>query len=192
VKTNPEVDAWFARYDNPQKATVLAVREVLLGADTRLSECIKWQCPTFTYEGNLASVNPKAKQFASLLFHTGAHIPGKFPNLKGGGGTARYMQFATLAEVRERKTELVSIVRAWCDSKASGNSGAPRKKAGKPSGTQQLSKPTTKKVEKASGAKKVSKASGSKQLSKPTTKKGAPALATEQVSKAKKGKRAAR
>ena len=29
---NPEVDAWFASYDNPQKDLVLAVREIILDA----------------------------------------------------------------------------------------------------------------------------------------------------------------
>jgi hypothetical protein len=119
LNINPAVDAWLARYDNPQKATVQAVRKILLEADKRIGECIKWQSPTFTYEGNLASFNPKSKKHASLMFHTGAHIPGNFPNLQGGGGTARFMQFESLADVAERKAELVGIVKAWCASRAS-------------------------------------------------------------------------
>ena len=30
---NPDVDAWFDRYDNPQKDLVQAVREVILDTD---------------------------------------------------------------------------------------------------------------------------------------------------------------
>jgi hypothetical protein len=41
MPTNPDVDAWFARYDNPQKALVEAVREVILSADERVTETIK-------------------------------------------------------------------------------------------------------------------------------------------------------
>ena len=71
-----DVDRWMAKYDNPQKPVVEAVRKVILAADKRIGETIKWQSPTFMYKGNLASFNPKAKQFASLMFHTGAKIEG--------------------------------------------------------------------------------------------------------------------
>jgi hypothetical protein len=50
-----EVDAWFARYENPKKDVVLRIREVVLAADARIEESIKWQAPTFSYRGNLAS-----------------------------------------------------------------------------------------------------------------------------------------
>jgi len=46
----PEVDAWFERYDNPMKPVVQRVREIVLDADPRVDECIKWQAPTFTYK----------------------------------------------------------------------------------------------------------------------------------------------
>ena len=54
-----EVDAWFERYDNPMKDVVQRLREIVLDADPRVDECIKWQAPTFTYKGNIASFFPK-------------------------------------------------------------------------------------------------------------------------------------
>jgi hypothetical protein len=48
-----EVDHWFDRYDNPLKELLLAVRDVVLEADDRVTEAIKWQAPTFMYQGNL-------------------------------------------------------------------------------------------------------------------------------------------
>ena len=50
-----EVNQWLENYDNPMKPVVLKIREIILGADERIDECIKWQAPTFTYKGNLAS-----------------------------------------------------------------------------------------------------------------------------------------
>jgi hypothetical protein len=111
---NKEVEAWFARYDNPMKDVVLEMRSIILGADKRMEECIKWQAPTFTYLGNLASFYPKSKQHASLMFHTGAKIPGKFPRLEGSGATARVMKIGSVAEAKRAKAELVKIVKAWC------------------------------------------------------------------------------
>ena len=75
---NKEVDAWLKACDNPLKPVVAAVREVILKADTRVTEAIKWQAPTFIYKGNIARFFPKAKSHASLMFHKGAVIPGDF------------------------------------------------------------------------------------------------------------------
>ncbi len=114
--TNPEVDAWFNDYDNPMKDVVLAVRATVL-EDDRIEETIKWKSPTFMYEGNMASFNPRSKKHASLMFHTGASIPGEHPRLQGGGDTARYMTFADVAEVEEARDEIRAVVDAWCESR---------------------------------------------------------------------------
>lgn len=111
-----EVDEWMAGYDNPMKSIVQAVREVVL-SDDRMTETIKWKSPTFMYKGNLASFNPRSKQHASLMFHTGASIPGDHPRLEGGGETARYMKFASLSDVEEARAELLAVVDAWCTSR---------------------------------------------------------------------------
>ncbi|SEJ25048.1 DUF1801 domain-containing protein [Demequina mangrovi] len=108
-----DVDAWMAAYDNPMKDVVAHVREILLAADPRLEECVKWQAPTFTYRGNLASFFPRSKQHATLMFHQGALIPGDHPHLLGEGKEGRTMTFASVAEADERRTELEAIVAAW-------------------------------------------------------------------------------
>jgi hypothetical protein len=110
-----DVDAWFARYDNPMKDVVQRMREIVLGADPRIEECIKWQAPTFTFEGNLASFFPKSKQHASLMFHLGAKIPGRHPRLEGNGDTGRVMKLASVAEANAARKDLERIVQAWCE-----------------------------------------------------------------------------
>lgn len=112
-----EVDAWFAEYDNPMKEVAQAVREVVL-EDERIIETIKWKSPTFMFEGNMASFNPRSKKHASLMFHTGAAIPGDHPCLAGGGETARYMTFADLEDVAEAADDLRAVVAAWCESRS--------------------------------------------------------------------------
>jgi hypothetical protein len=115
MSRQPEVDAWFAQYDNPMKDVVQRVREIVLDADPRVNECIKWQAPTFTYKGNIASFYPKSRQHASLMFHVGAKIPGTFPRLEGTGDTSRVLKVADLADAEAARPELESIIRAWCD-----------------------------------------------------------------------------
>lgn len=116
MATSPEVDAWFEAYEHPAKDAMLRVREIILG-DGRMTETIKWKAPTLMYRGNLASFNPRTKSHVSLMFHTGASIPGDHPRLLGGGDTARYMKFADLAEVEAAREELEAVVDAWCSSR---------------------------------------------------------------------------
>ena len=113
MNISKDVDAWMAAYDNPQKDLVQAVRLAILDADDRVTECIKWQAPTFIYKGNIASFFPKAKKHASLMFHKGAAIPGDFPNLVGDGKEARQMKFVGLDDLAAQKEELQAVIRAW-------------------------------------------------------------------------------
>lgn len=94
----------------------MRVREVIL-SDERMSETIKWKSPTFTYKGNMASFNPRTKAHVSLMFHTGASIPGDFELLEGGGDTARYAKFGDVEDVDAKAAELRQVVNAWCESR---------------------------------------------------------------------------
>lgn len=114
---NPEVDQWFAEYDNPQKEVLLYMRDAILAGDSRIDECIKWKSPTFTYKGNIASFNPRSKKHASLMFHSGATIPGDFPSLEGTGDVARYLKVNDIAHAKELAAELQAIFAAWCAMK---------------------------------------------------------------------------
>ncbi|WP_159087104.1 DUF1801 domain-containing protein [Loktanella sp. Alg231-35] len=111
---NPEVDAWLDAYDNPMKPVVMAIRDLILEADPRITETIKWQAPTFVYKGNMASFFPKAKKLASLMFHKGAEIPGDFPNLTGDGKEARSFKVTDLDDLVAKTDELRQIAIAWC------------------------------------------------------------------------------
>ena len=117
MNKNPDVDIWLEAYDNPMKPVVVAMRDAILAADSRITEAIKWQAPTFIYKGNIASFFPKAKKQASLMFHKGAIIPGSFDNLTGDGKEARTFKVESLDDLEIKAGELEAIVKAWCDLK---------------------------------------------------------------------------
>ena len=116
--SNPLVDDWFQELDHPLKKAMLLTRNIILEADERISESIKWSAPTFEYKGNLASFQPKAKQFVSLMFHRGSEIPGTHPNLDGDAPLVRTMRFRDEVDVEDHRDALQAVVRAWCDWKA--------------------------------------------------------------------------
>ena len=118
MNENPEVSAWLAELEHPLMDVILAVRTVFLEADERITETIKWKSPTFMYEGNLASIDPKAKKHVAVLFHRGAEIPGEHLLLEGEGKVARYIRFPDVESVDQKRDGLTAIVRAWCDSRS--------------------------------------------------------------------------
>ena len=111
---NPEVDTWFDDAQHPMDAAIRRAREIILEADDRVTESIKWKTPTFAYKGNIASFNP-SKKLVSIMFHRGAEIPGDHPRLEGDGRLARTMRFADLEEVEAGRGDLEAAIRAWCD-----------------------------------------------------------------------------
>ena len=94
---------------------MLLVRYAILEADDRMTESIKWSAPTFEYKGNLASFQPKARNFVSLMFHRGAEIPGNHPNLEGDSSLVRIMRFKDGVDVEKRRKDIQAVVKAWCE-----------------------------------------------------------------------------
>lgn len=114
-----EVDAWFQELEHALKDAMLQVRAIILKVDSRIGETIKWKSPTFVFEGNMASIDPRSKKHVNLMFHLGASLPGKHPQLEGGGSTVRYMRFADTDDVKTKRRDLEAAVRAWCKLKDS-------------------------------------------------------------------------
>jgi hypothetical protein len=117
MSKSPEVDQWLGASEHPQKDLMQRVRETILEADARVSETIKWKSPTFMYEGNLASIDPKARKHVAVLFHRGAEIPGDHPLLQGEGKLARFARFPDLDSAERGRDALIAVTRAWCDAR---------------------------------------------------------------------------
>jgi hypothetical protein len=103
----PRGERWFAEKKLPAEATIRLVREVILRADRRMTEFVKYGTLTFGYDGDFATfVQVSDKKRASLMFNRGGRVPGKFPHLEGSGPSARFMRFAETAEAQARAAEL--------------------------------------------------------------------------------------
>ena len=115
MKPSPDVERWFAEKKLATEPTIRRVREIILRADRRMTEFVKYGTLTFGYDGDFATfVQVTNKNQVSLMFNRGARIPGKFAHLEGTGPSARFMRFADPAEAQARSTELSKIVVAWC------------------------------------------------------------------------------
>ena len=78
-----EIESWFAAKKPPAEVAMRRVREVILSADPRLREYMKYGSVHFGYEGDFVTFVQADKKNVNLMFHRGARIPGKFPHLEG-------------------------------------------------------------------------------------------------------------
>jgi hypothetical protein len=113
VRSNPEVESWFK--GKAAEPALRRVRDIIMQADPRMTEYVKYGTVQFGYEGDFANFVQHGKKTVTLMFNRGARIPGKFAHLEGEHPSARFMRFGDVKELETRRSELGRIARAWCD-----------------------------------------------------------------------------
>ena len=81
AKKAEDVSEFMNRLQHPLKPEIEAVRQIILGANDRIREEIKWNAPSFAVEDHFATFNLRAEEFVHVIFHTGAK--GKVNNGEG-------------------------------------------------------------------------------------------------------------
>jgi hypothetical protein len=112
-KRTAEVNAFMAALDHPFKAEVQAVREIIMSGHPGIVEQIKWEAPSFSYKGYLATFNLWAKQHVHLVFHNGAILNDRSGLLKGTYRDRRMAYFTSMKEVKAKRPALEKIVKDW-------------------------------------------------------------------------------
>jgi hypothetical protein len=120
MNRNPQVDEFMAKLKHPLKAEMQRVREIVLAADDKMTEVIKWGGPTFVYKGNLATLTPRTKRFVNLFFQTGAVIKDGHGLLEGDAKEVRVARFHDMKDIDEKEEALKAVVREWIRLKDRG------------------------------------------------------------------------
>ena len=72
MPTKPDVTTFIAQVDHPLKAEIAALRALILGADRRIQESIKWNAPSFAIGEHFATFKLHPRETLQIIFHTGA------------------------------------------------------------------------------------------------------------------------
>ena len=74
-RPRPEsVDGFLDALDHPFKAEILALRQIILAADARIDEGIKWNAPSFRTSEYFATFHLRAKDGVQMILHLGAKV----------------------------------------------------------------------------------------------------------------------
>jgi uncharacterized protein YdhG (YjbR/CyaY superfamily) len=105
------VDEFMAELDHPFKTEVQAVREIIKGVNKNITEQIKWNAPSFSYQGNyLVTFNLHAKKNVHLVFHNPEVSKVKSEIFEGDYPDRRMVYFTDMEDIQAKKAALEKAV----------------------------------------------------------------------------------
>jgi len=117
-----QVDRFMKQLAHPLEPEIQAVREIILGADPRIQESIKWNAPSFSITEHFATFNLRPKDVVQVVLHTGAkvkssvrHIEIRDPSglLKWAAKDRCIAEFTDRKDIKSRAAAFQSIVKQW-------------------------------------------------------------------------------
>lgn len=112
VNKTAEVDEFMCQREHPYKDAVQLLRTAIKGVNPRIIEQIKWNAPSFAYQGEyLCTFNLHTDSRVHLVFHNPFIAQIESDLLEGEYRDRRMAYFADLADARKRKAELQRIVK---------------------------------------------------------------------------------
>lgn len=107
-----EIEAYVNGLPDLQKKLVLAIRDVVLSADERMQEGIKWSSIAFFNNQNICGFRV-AKAHVTLLFMEGTSLTDTYQILKGNGAKARTYKVTKASEINSEA--LAALVKESLD-----------------------------------------------------------------------------
>ena len=109
------VNAYMKQLEHPLKAEIEAVRAIILGANRKVAERVKWNAPSFYYQQDIAAFHLRPRDYVHVVFvfPQGTMPDDRFGFLEGGYKDRRMALFRDMAEVQAHKDGLVRLVNHW-------------------------------------------------------------------------------
>ena len=115
MNNTKKVDGFIAKLEHPLKAELEAVRSIIVNANPKIEEDIKWGGPSFLYKEDLATFNPRIKNYVALIFHKGALINVKSDFLEEATKGKVYAKFYSMDQVTANKELIEKMVNTWVE-----------------------------------------------------------------------------
>jgi hypothetical protein len=115
VNRTEDVDAYMAKLDHPLTAEVQVLREMIKGVDPWITEQVKWNAPSFSYKGYMATFNLRARQHVHLVWHNGVVLEDPAGLLEGSYPDRRMTYFVSMADVEAKGPAFEALVRQWVE-----------------------------------------------------------------------------
>jgi uncharacterized protein YdhG (YjbR/CyaY superfamily) len=107
-----QVDEFMDKLDHPFKAEVQIVREIIRNVNPGITEQIKWNAPSFSYNGeSLVTFNLWEKERIHLVFHNPMISKVKSKLLEGDYEHRRMAYFEDKQDIDAKKATLEKVLK---------------------------------------------------------------------------------
>jgi len=116
------VDAYLAALDHPRKREIETVRSLVVRADPRVREEVKWNAPSFFIDEHFATFRLRPGDTMQVVLHTGAKVkPGAGPiAIDDPAGLVRWaapdrgvVTFGDMQDIASKEEAFVALLRQW-------------------------------------------------------------------------------
>lgn len=119
-----EIDAFLATTEHPHKAEIVALRDIILGADAGISEGIKWNAPSYRTAADwFATTSLRARKGVQIVMHFGAKKRANFApraQIDDPEGLVEWLAddrgvvtFHDMDAVQTKKSAFAALIREW-------------------------------------------------------------------------------
>ncbi|RYD58592.1 MAG: DUF1801 domain-containing protein [Sphingobacteriales bacterium] len=105
------VKEYMDKLDHPLKAEIEAIRLIIKGADSKISERIKWNAPSYYTNADLVTFNHRDQKRVHVVFHHPAIVQISSPLLEGDYKDRRMLYLENMTAVKSHKKELERIMK---------------------------------------------------------------------------------
>ncbi|MFN8440797.1 MAG: DUF1801 domain-containing protein [Caldilineaceae bacterium] len=122
---NQRVEDFIATLDHPYKAEIAELRQIILGADPRIGEEIKWNAPSFYTTQHFATFQLRAKTGVQIILHlgtkvretatTGITIPDPELLLTWLAKDRASVIFQNIDEIHAKRAAFTALIREWIE-----------------------------------------------------------------------------
>lgn len=114
MSISEKIITFMTTIDHPLKDAMEKVVEII-SSNPQISGDIKWGGPSFKYKEDMATLNPKIKNYVIVVFHKAALLNGNYGFLEDAGKGKAYGKFYSLSDVLKNENALKQAVENWID-----------------------------------------------------------------------------
>jgi len=109
-----QVDDYMEKLEHPFKQEVERLRSIILNANPKLQERVKWNSPSFYFVKDLAAFNLRASGFVQIIFifYDGNMIEDS-SLLQGSWKDRREARFYSMDDIEAKQPALEQFVNNW-------------------------------------------------------------------------------
>ena len=110
---NDKIQQLIDTLDHPLKKEMIKVITIIQNANPKIESSIKWGGPSFSFKGDMATINPKIKNYVIVIFHKASLFNDDFGFLEEQTKGKAYAKFYNMEDVEKHADGLKKAVNAW-------------------------------------------------------------------------------